>query len=228
MRSWWLWEGFAILIVLVIMRQMLLHLWVGGVFIILFLAAIDVVAESCARWYPVVCDLHRFFIAIARSVVNDDGSSGTSLHPVVWSRNSTLKRRVPGSAALWGPLIGIVAYLLLVLVMVISLLGPSLSDFWLRLFIFWGVCTGLGVLVIWCWCGVSYLELLILYEQRAGERLVVECALLLLGVLGVQFQCRLFLLVQALMLGALVVFLGVSFVSLLCFLVVYFGLCLVG
>ena len=42
---------------------------------------------------PVVCDLHRFFIAIARSVVNDDGGSGTSLNPVVWSLNSTLKRR---------------------------------------------------------------------------------------------------------------------------------------
>ena len=33
-------------------------------------AAKDVVARSCARWYPVVRDLHRFFIAIARSVVN--------------------------------------------------------------------------------------------------------------------------------------------------------------
>ena len=53
----------------------------------------DVVARSCARWYPVVRDLHRFFIAIARSVVNDDGGSGTSLHPVIWSNNSSLKRR---------------------------------------------------------------------------------------------------------------------------------------
>ena len=41
-----------------------------------------VVAGSCARWYPVVRDLHRFFLAIARSVVNNDGASGTSLHLV--------------------------------------------------------------------------------------------------------------------------------------------------
>ena len=43
----------------------------------------DVVTRSCARWYPVVRDLHHFFIAIARSVVNNDGESGTSLHPVI-------------------------------------------------------------------------------------------------------------------------------------------------
>ena len=72
----------------------------------------DVVSKSCAHWYPVVRDLHRFFIAIARSVFNDDGGSGTSLHRVVWSNNSSLRRRrvrafegnfarLPGPAALW-------------------------------------------------------------------------------------------------------------------------------
>ena len=71
-----------------------------------------VVAKSCARWYPVVRDLHRFFIATARSVGNDDGGSGTSLHPVIWSYNSSLKRRrvrtcggnfakLPGPVSLW-------------------------------------------------------------------------------------------------------------------------------
>ena len=34
-----------------------------------------VVARSCARWYPVVRELHHFFIAIAWSVVNNDGES---------------------------------------------------------------------------------------------------------------------------------------------------------
>ena len=38
-------------------------------------------------------ELHRFFIAIARSVLNDDGVSGTSLHPVVWSAAANAKRR---------------------------------------------------------------------------------------------------------------------------------------
>ena len=41
--------------------------------------------RSCARWYSVVQELHRFFIAIARSVLDDDGVSGTTLHPAVWS-----------------------------------------------------------------------------------------------------------------------------------------------
>ena len=70
------------------------------------------VARSCARWYPTVRKLHRFFIAIARSVLNDDGTSGTTLHPVVWSNAANPKRRrvepgggnfarLPGPASLW-------------------------------------------------------------------------------------------------------------------------------
>ena len=53
----------------------------------------SVVARSCARWYPTVRELHHFFIAIARYVLNNDGSSGTSLHPIVLSNNSNPKRR---------------------------------------------------------------------------------------------------------------------------------------
>ena len=53
------------------------------------------------------------------------------------------------------------------------------------------------------------LELLILYELWAGERLVLEKKLAssVSSGLGVQFQCRLFLLVQALIFGALAVLL---------------------
>ena len=32
----------------------------------------------CGRWYPVILDLHRFFMAISRAVVNHDGSDGTA------------------------------------------------------------------------------------------------------------------------------------------------------
>ena len=47
--------------------------------------------------------------------------------------------------------------------------------------------------------GISYLELLILYELWAGERLSLEKAHSSLPqAQGVQFQCRLFRLVQAL------------------------------
>ena len=31
----------------------------------------------CGRWYPVLLDLHRFFVAISRAVVNHDGVDGT-------------------------------------------------------------------------------------------------------------------------------------------------------
>ena len=64
------------------------------------------------RWYPLVCELHRFFIAIARAALNDDGLAGTSLHPVVWSAAANPKRRkveravrnfawLPGPPRMW-------------------------------------------------------------------------------------------------------------------------------
>ena len=34
---------------------------------------------ACARWYPVVKELQHLFVAIARTVVNQDGSGGTFL-----------------------------------------------------------------------------------------------------------------------------------------------------
>ena len=46
----------------------------------------------CNRWYPVVCKLHRFFVAIARAVVNHDDGGGTAPHPLVWSAGSLPKR----------------------------------------------------------------------------------------------------------------------------------------
>ena len=41
--------------------------------------------SACSSWYPVVLELHRFFIAIARAAVNDDCCAGVALHPTVWS-----------------------------------------------------------------------------------------------------------------------------------------------
>ena len=32
----------------------------------------------CGRWYPVILDLHRFFIAISRAVANHDDLGGTA------------------------------------------------------------------------------------------------------------------------------------------------------
>ena len=60
--------------------------------------------------------------------------------------------------------------------------------------------------------GVSLLRFLILYELWAGERLCLENAVPRHRRLDVQFQCRLFRLVQALIFCVLVGFLGPSFV----------------
>ena len=60
------------------------------------------------RWYSVVLDLHRFFIAISRAVVNHDGRDGTAPDPLVWSAGALPKRRrlvhaVRDQAFLTGP-----------------------------------------------------------------------------------------------------------------------------
>ena len=47
----------------------------------------------CGRWYPVILDFHRFFIAISRAVVNHDGREGTAPDPLVWSAGAHPKRR---------------------------------------------------------------------------------------------------------------------------------------
>ena len=49
----------------------------------------------CGRWYPVVLDLHRFFIATARAVVNHDDRGGVAPDPLVWSAGARPKRRRP-------------------------------------------------------------------------------------------------------------------------------------
>ena len=63
----------------------------------------------CGRWYPVILDLHWFFIAISRAVVNHDGRDGTAPDPLVWSAGALPKRRrlvhaVRDGAFLPGPL----------------------------------------------------------------------------------------------------------------------------
>ena len=139
----------------------------------------------CGHWYPVVLDLHRFFIAIARAVVNHDGWGGVAPDPLVWSAGARPKRRRPLCAvrdrAFWpGP--------------------PGIWDSEWVTFPASGICADdiahwpytPGILEKWetflgtlHWpdggadpgvSGVSYVELLILYELWAGERLSLEKA----------------------------------------------------
>ena len=129
--------------------------------------------------------MHRFFIAISRAVVNNDEFGGTALDPMVWSAGSLPKRRrivhavrdlalLPGPPALWvgewvaSPSVALDAddvaqwpYTPVILVKWVSFLG---SLHWLA----HGGDLGVG--------GISYVELLILYELWAGERLVLEKA----------------------------------------------------
>ena len=46
-----------------------------------------------SHWYPIIADLHRFMIAIARVSVNHDGKGGTAPDPLVWDQGSRPKVR---------------------------------------------------------------------------------------------------------------------------------------
>ena len=44
-------------------------------------------------WYPLVLDMHRFMIAVARVTVNHDGRGGTAPDPLVWDQGGRPKAR---------------------------------------------------------------------------------------------------------------------------------------
>ena len=48
-------------------------------------------ARACHVWCPIVLELHRCFIAVARAVVDNDGRGGTGPDPVVWCAGGLLK-----------------------------------------------------------------------------------------------------------------------------------------
>ena len=140
--------------------------------------------QARGYWYPVIADLHRFMIAIARVSLNHDGKSGTAPDPLVWDKGSRPKvRRLD----------------IRVNVDLASLPGPPgfLNSDWVQIGA--GPITradisawlySVGTLVRFTsflshlhWpsgsvdmghFGVSFLELLILFEQWAGHRLLSE------------------------------------------------------
>ena len=165
----------------------------------------------CGRWYPVLLDLHRFFIAISRAVVYHDDRDGTAPDPPVWSAGALPMRRrlvhavrdrafVPGPPGIWDSE--------WVYVLASAICAEDIAH--------WPYTPGhvgcfLGHTTLACWCFGSWgwwyfcVELHILYELCAGERLSLEKAHPRYLRPGVQFQCRLFLLVQALIFGVPVV-----------------------
>ena len=49
--------------------------------------------QARSHWYPIMLDLHRFMIAVARVSVNHDGKGGTAPDPLVWDQGSKPKVR---------------------------------------------------------------------------------------------------------------------------------------
>ena len=139
----------------------------------------------CGRWYPIILDLHRFFIAISRAVVNHDDLGGTAPHPLVWSAGAPRKRRrlvfavrdrafLPGPPRIWH------SEWCQVPSVIVSNADVDLWPYTPGLLVKWvsflntlhwpvgNLDLGVG--------GISYVELLILYELWAGERLRLEKA----------------------------------------------------
>ena len=82
----------------------------------------------CGRLYPVLLDLHRFFIAISRAVVNHDGRNDTAPDPLVWSAGAPQEASA-GSRGSAGILNGLVCLHPLSVLMTL-LIGPTLQVFW--------------------------------------------------------------------------------------------------
>ena len=136
-------------------------------------------------WYPVILDLDRFFMVISLAVVNHGGRDGTSPDPLVWSAGTLPKRRrwfmrfKTGPFCLGHLVFGIrngCVFLHLPFVLRVFLIGPIFLVSWSSGVAFlgtlhWpagGLDLGFG--------GISYVELLTLYELWAGERLSLEKA----------------------------------------------------
>ena len=138
----------------------------------------------CSRRRPVVLVLHRFFIAISRAAVNRDDGTGTSIDPLIWSAGSAPKRR---RVAVRDRAFFYLGRLIFGLVLGSLLLSPLFLAVILRSGLILLVCWSNGlpssILYIGLQMGVALLwvvfptvELLILYEVWAGERLELEKA----------------------------------------------------
>ena len=93
-------------------------------------------SRVCGRWYPVILELHRFFTAISRAVVNHDDCEGTAPDPLVRSAGALPKKHrllhaVRDLALLFGSLNGVMC-LHPPSVLMILLIGPTLPVSWLN------------------------------------------------------------------------------------------------
>ena len=145
----------------------------------------------CSRWYPVLLDLHRFFIAVSRAVVNHDGRDGTAPDPLVWSAGAHSKRRrlvravrdrafLPGPPGLWDS--DWVTIPASVITADDIALWPYTPGLWLSGFLFWLVFIGLlvGMILVL----VAFLMLSFLFFMSFGLARGSLLKRLLLVILG--------------------------------------------
>ena len=131
-------------------------------------------------WYPIVTDLHRFMIAVARVSVNHDGRGGTAPDPLVWDQGSRPKVRKLATgvnvdlASLPGP----PGFLNCSWVQVSAgrITGAGIAAWPYSVSILIRFTSFLKVLVLMTLVILvfPFLELLILFEQWAGHRLLSE------------------------------------------------------
>ena len=140
--------------------------------------------QARSYWYPIMTDLHRFMIAIARVSVNHDGKGGTAPDPLVWDQGSRPKVRKlhirvnVDFASLPGP----PGFLNCSWIQVDAghKTGADISVWLYSVGIQVRFTTFLGTLhwpsgsVDLGHFGISFLKLLILFEQWAGHRLLSE------------------------------------------------------
>ena len=185
MRVWFSMVRFVRLTGLVIMLLMrLLTLDVGGLVILSLMLVVTFLGFVVAG--ILLCLIFIvFFIAIARAVVNHDGRCGVAPDPLVWSAGARPKRRrplcavrdrafLPGPPGIWDS--GWVTVPSSVICADDNAHWPCTPGILVKWVTFLGtlhwpagdVDLGVG--------GISYVELLILYELWAGERLSLEKA----------------------------------------------------
>ena len=140
-------------------------------------------SEACKHWYPIILVLHRFFIAISRTVVNDDSRGGLAPDPMVWSAGGKQKRRrpieavrefamLPGPQRLWVG--GWFRWPVINITVDDVARWPFSPGSLVKLAAFLSGLSWPAEVVDLGAGGVSYVELLILYERWAGERLRIE------------------------------------------------------
>ena len=128
------------------------------------------------HWYTIMLQLHRFMIAVARVTVNHDGRGGTAPDPLVYDQGGqriTRRMDIRVNVDLASHLVLLVSWMDLGcrftgvdLLVLILLLGPVVLASSASLLPFLNMDMG--------HFGVSYLEVLVLFEQRTGHRLLSE------------------------------------------------------